>query len=369
MVEYEMTSQRAMQSEYMHWAKTSSGATYNLALSDLQPFPLTGVQIRFSDLSLSGPGAYGYQPLLEAIAHKEDVPSNCVVETLGTSMANYIAMAVLIEPGDEVVIEHPTYELLLSTARYLGASVKRFHRRFENNFVIDVDELRRVLSPKTKLIVITNLHNPSSAFTDEETLNHIGETALSVGAKVLVDEVYLDAAVSKKPRSAIHLGPQFVTTDSLTKVYGVGGLRSGWILAEPVLAQKMWRLIDLHYGAHVFIAEQLSVAMFSQLDVIAKRAEGLLKTNYDLLKSFISQQKDLLAIPHEEGLITFPKLLSGNVDGLCKLLRNKYETSIVPGKFFEMPQHVRIGLGMESATLKQGLANLALALGELATGS
>ena len=247
-----------MQSEYMHWAKTSAGAKYNLALSDLQHFPLSDLSVRFSDLSITGASGYGYQPLLEAIARKENVTTDCVVETLGTSMANYIAMAALIEPGDEIIIEHPTYELLLSIAQYLGANVKRFHRRFEGKFLIDIDELRRAVTSKTKLIIITNLHNPSSAFTDEETLKQIGAIAENVGANVLVDEVYLDAAFAKKPRSAFHLGEQFVTTNSLTKVYGLSGLRCGWILAEPKLAQKMWRLMERSVTSFLMISSQPS---------------------------------------------------------------------------------------------------------------
>lgn len=370
-----MNIERVMQSEYMHWAKTSSSAKYNLALSDLQHFPISDLPINFSDLVLTGQGSYGYQPLVEAIASKESVAANCVVETLGTSMANYIALAAFIESGDEVIIEHPTYELLISTAQYLGANVRRFHRRFEDNFQIDVHELGRVISPKTKLIVITNLHNPSSAFTDVKTLKEIGALASNVGAKVLVDEVYLDAAFSKNPRSAFHLGRlsqsdgdlgnHFIATNSLTKVYGLSGLRCGWVLAEPSLAEKMWRLIDLHYSTHVYIAEQLSVTVFLELQRISRQAESLLKRNSELVRTFLSSRKDVTAIPHEQGLITFPKLLNGDVERLCKLLREKYDTTVVPGRFFDMPEHIRIGLGMESAMLERGLANVAQALDEI----
>jgi hypothetical protein len=365
MAQQNMSVHRVMESEYMHWAKTSSRAKYNLALSDLRQFPLADLNVRYSDLGLTGPGGYGFPPLVDAIARKEKVAADCVVTTLGTSMANYIAMATLIEPGDEVVIEHPTYELLVSTLGYLGANVKRFRRRFEQKFLVDVDELRSAVGAKTKLIVLTNLHNPSSAFTDEPTLTRVGELASSVGAKVLVDEVYLDAFFSKQPRSAFHLGSQFVTTNSLTKVYGVSGLRCGWILAEPSLAQRMWRLIDLHYGAHAFIAEQLSVAVFSQLDKLSHRAQSLLRTNAEALRMFFEKRPDISAIPHDHGLVSFPRVHAENVGGLCDVLRVKYETSIVNGKFFDMPRHVRIGLGSESTIFRQGLANLALALDEI----
>src|SRR5260221_14365725 len=109
---------------------------------------------------MTGSGVYAYPPLLEAIARKQNVTADCVVETMGTSMANHIAMAALIDPGDEVIIEHPTYELLLSTAQYLGADVQRFRKRFEAGFLIDCYELRRAVTSKTELILIPNLQNP-----------------------------------------------------------------------------------------------------------------------------------------------------------------------------------------------------------------
>src|SRR5688500_13661161 len=108
-------------------------------------------------------------------------------------MANHLAMAAAIERGDEVLIEQPTYEPLLALAEYFGLQVKRFSRTPGNNFQVDLDELQSKISSRTRLIVLTNLHNPSSALVDETTLRRAGEIAESVGARVLVDEVYLEA--------------------------------------------------------------------------------------------------------------------------------------------------------------------------------
>ena len=107
-------------------------------------------------------------------------------------MANHLAMAAVLSPGDEVLLEEPTYGLLLDVAQYLGASVRRVPRRFENGFALDPAEVMRALTPRTRLIVLTNFHNPSGALIPVETLRAIGESALRVGARVLVDEVYLE---------------------------------------------------------------------------------------------------------------------------------------------------------------------------------
>src|SRR5262249_19041813 len=159
---------------------------------------------------------------------------------MGTSMANHLAMAALVSPGDEVLIERPAYEPLVALARYLGAHVTRFERPFESGFAVDPDIVAAALTPRTKLVVLTNLHNPSGAFTDEATLTRVGEAARSVGARVLVDEAYLDAVFDELARTALRLGPTFVVTGSLTKVYGLSGLRCGWILAETSLARQIW---------------------------------------------------------------------------------------------------------------------------------
>ena len=360
-----MNAPRVMGSEYMEWAKTCSQTKYNLASSDLLHFPLAELPAKFSDFEITGPGGYGYPLLQEAIAKKSGVDTDCVVSSVGTSLANHIAMAATIGPGDEVLIEHPTYELILSTARYLGASVKTFHRRFENNFQIDVRDVEQGITRKTRLIIITNLHNPSSARTDEMTLRRLGELARSVGARVLVDEVYLDAVFDKRPRPAFQLGSEFITTNSLTKVYGLSGLRCGWILAEPDLARTMWRLTDLFHSSHVHIAELLSVIAFKNLKKITARARSLLDTNRTLINTLYRTRSDIVSFPHESGLVTFPRLKIENTDSLCSLLLRKYDTSVVPGRFFGMPEHIRIAVGQESEMMKAGLTRIANALDEM----
>jgi hypothetical protein len=355
---------RVMSSEYMHWAKLHSHARFNLATSGMQNFPLSELPVRVEDLEITGTSRYGFEPLQNALAKKSGVTPDCIVAAAGTSMANHLAMAGLVRPGDEVVIEHPTYELLLSAAQYLGAEVKRFARPAEDRYRVNPELVERAVSPRTRLIVITNLNNPTSELTDNDTLKQVGEIARRVGARVLVDEVYLDALFERTPPSAFHLGNEFVVTNSLTKVYGLSGLRCGWIVAEPELAQRLWRLNDLFGSVAAHPAELLSVLALDNLGRIGARARAILEANNRVLNEFYSTRKDLDAIPHEFGTTSFPRLGQGNVDEFCRLLREKYETSVVPGRFFEMPQHFRIGLGGETEALSEGLERLGRALDE-----
>ena len=358
---------RIVQSDYMQWAKTHQQARFNLATSGMSSVPISGFPCQLEDLELSRGGSYGWPPLQDALARHNGVSEENVVAAAGTSMANFVAMAALIEPGDEVLVEHPTYELLLATLGFLQARIRRFPRRAENQFTIDPADIP--VTPQTKLIVITNLHNPSSAFTDEATLRAIGAAAGKVGARVLVDEVYLDAAFENAPRSAFHLGPEFVVTNSLTKVYGLSGLRCGWILAEPEIAQRMWRLIDLFDVNQSHPAERLSRIAFAFLGKYRARARTTLQTNRGIWNQFVATRKDLVDVTLPFGTTAFPRLLSGSVEAFGELLRDKYETSVVPGHFFEMPEHFRVGFGGSAEELAEGLQRIALALNEISLGT
>jgi aspartate/methionine/tyrosine aminotransferase len=280
-------------------------------------------------------------------------------------MANHLAMAGAIEHGDEGLIEEPTYEPLLALAEYFCAQIKRFSRSADNGFRIDVDELEEKVSATTKLIVLTNLHNPTSTLTDEPTLRRIGEIATSVGARVLVDEVYLEAMFEKAQRSSVHLGPQFIATSSLTKGYGLSGLRCGWILAEPELAQRMRLLHDIFGSLAPHPTERLSVVAMQKLPKFIARAQNILETNRAVLNDFLDAREDLKTVRPLQGTTCFPRLMKGRVDDLSDLLQAKYDTAIVPGRFFESPQHFRIGMCAEPELFKTGVERLGTALDEL----
>src|SRR5438874_12252419 len=172
------------QSTYMQWAKNRPKVKYDLALSGFLNLPFPELEAQIEDIDLNGDNSYGYAPLVDAVAQHCDVPAEQVVTISGgTSMANHLAMAAAIEHGDEVLIEEPTYEPLLALAEYFGARIKRFSRAFENEFRIDVEEIAGQITPDTRLVVLTNLHNPSSTLVDEPTLCRIGEIAANVGAR------------------------------------------------------------------------------------------------------------------------------------------------------------------------------------------
>ena len=360
-----MTAAReVMSSSYMNWAKTKSTAKFNLATSGMPNVSIRELRVSLDDLEITD-GGYGYRPLIEKIGARYRVAPESIVTAAGTTFANHLAMAALVKPGDEVLFEAPAYEPMLAAVQYLGADVKRFARRFEDGFAVSPEEIERRVTRNTRLIVLTNLHNPSGVLTYDSTLRQVGEIARSVGARVLVDEVYIETLFEEAPRTSFHLGNEFVVTSSLTKAFGLSGLRCGWIFAEPELARKMWLLNDLFAATPVHAGERLSVVAFSQLDELAARAKTLLDRNRALLNDFLDTREELEAVRPEFGTVMFPRVRSGDADRLCRLLREKYETSVVPGAFFELPAHFRVGVAVETQVLEEGLERLGEALNEI----
>lgn len=355
---------RAFQSNYMHWAKTQTPTTYGLSSSEVPHVRLDGLGVTVDDLELDGASHPNYLPLREAIAAHSGVAPSQVVTAEGTSMATFLAMAALVGPGDEVLFERPGYEPILSAASFLGATLIRFDRHAHNGYRLDLDAIAALVSDQTRLIFVTNLHNPSSALTNEDDLRALGDLAQSVGARVLVDEVYLDAADPPR-RSAIHLGPAFVTTNSLTKCYGLSGLRCGWILAEPDVAERMYRLMDLFSVNRAHQAERLACFALAHLDAVAAGNATRCRANRALFNKFVDNRHDLVCMEALHGMTAFPRWTEGDPAKLDALLRDQYDCGIVPGHWFDAPDHFRVGLGGDTAILAEGLSRLADAMDAL----
>lgn len=355
---------RTTKSDYMHWAKFKPSVRFSLTSSEVPHFRMDRLPFVIDDLDLDGASHPRYLPLRERIATRYSVEVDEVVAADGTSMANFLAIASLISPGDEVLIEHPTYEPLLGAASFLGAKIRRFERKAADAFRLDSRAVEEAMTSKTRLVIITNLHNPSGAFASETELQAVGHVAAAAGAHVLVDEVYLDC-VDPTPRSSVHLGPAFVATNSLTKVYGLSGLRCGWILAEPELAEQMWRLNDLFGVNQAHQAERLACIAFDHIDEIVAGVAPMLENNRRRFNAFVSARKDLECAPAEHGVTAFPRWLGGDAQRLDDHLHEHHDTAVVPGRWFEMADHFRIGFGLPEPHFERALTRLAAGLDDL----
>lgn len=356
-------------SEYMRWAKSRQRARYTLARSGIVPLPIEELGARWEDLALESADEYGYGALRTAIGKLYGVGAERIVTAAGTSGANHLAMSTLVAPGSRVVVEDPTYEPVTALLAHLGAVVLPLPRRAEAGFAIDVNDVESAIAPGTALVVLTNLHNPSSAATDGDTLRAIGEIAARRGARVIVDEVYLDAAFEHAPPSAASLGDVFVVTSSLTKTCGLGGLRGGWIVAEPGLVERMWTTKNLFGVDDAHVAERLALVALRERDRLLARCRAVLDANRRVWNTFLAgRADDLDAPPSRFGTTVFPRVRHGTGDELARRLRDAYETSVVPGRFFGAPGHVRVGLSGPAGEFPEGISRLGRALDDLRRG-
>lgn len=349
---------RADGSAYMQFAKLKAAAKYGLASSGVADADMAAIAPEPHDLVLNDPSPYGWPPLVEAVATRFGVDPACVVVAGGgCSFANHLAMAAILQPGDTVLIEEPGYELLASTASFLGARVRPFARTPIDGWRFEAASAR--VTPDVSLVVMSNLHNPSGALARPEDIAALAAAAPTL----LVDEVYLELTFGEGPaRTAFSEDGNVVVTSSLTKAYGLSGLRCGWILAPRALAGRMRRLNDLFGVKAPHVAERLAVRALTRLPALRARAEALIGPNRTAYREILGGHPALEQTIFDQGTTVFPRLLRGDGDAFFHRLTQRFETSVAPGSFFGAPDHVRIGLGGDPAITREGLMRIAEAL-------
>lgn len=356
---------------YLYWAKTRPKAAFDLAGSNLLACTLDDLPGARDAVDLSAEDRGGYPPLVEAIASHYGVASDRVVTASGCSAANFLAIAALVAPGDTVLMEGPWYDQITGACRLLGAEVATFERRFDEGYRIDVEAVRSRITARTKLVIITSPHNPSGAVASRETLSALQDVAEQAGVHVLVDEVYLDvvnllhdrsAPISTSPRAigryspAALIGDRLISISSLTKSYGLSGLRCGWVIAAPGIAERVRRARDVVDNIGAAPADRIGALAFSQIDRLAARARALVSANLDLARAFFVGHPKLELAGPVEATIAFPRMAgTADTDPFVKRLFAEEGVAVVPGRFFGAPAHIRISLGGHTGTLAAGL--------------
>lgn len=349
-------------SPYMEWAKSRSKPSIDLAGSNLLPCALDDLPGARDAVDLAGESPNGYRPLVEAIAARYGVRPENVATAVGCSGANFLALAALVESGDEVLFEQPGYDPLAAAATMLGARVTRFERRFEERWRLDPDPIARALTSRTRVVMLSSPHNPSGVLAAADDLSEIGRLAERRGFTVLVDEVYLDLASAAHPPAAT-LSPAFVSTNSLTKAYGLASLRCGWALASPDVTEKIRRARDVVDVWGPMPADRLSVVAFDNIERLAERARRIVESNAPLVRSFLAGRDELECIP-SHATIAFPRFADGSdSSAFVERLFLERGVAVVPGAFFDSPSHFRISFGGATEPLREGLAAIAAVLG------
>lgn len=355
---------------YMTWAKHHAKAPIDLTGSNLLPCTLDELPGAREAMQLYGRNDDGWPPLVDAIAARYGVGPERVATATGASGANFLALAALLRPGDTVLAEWPGYDPHIGAARLLGASVNTFDRGWSRSFALDPDAVEAALTPDTRAIVLTNLHNPSGVYAEPEALARVGALARSVGAKVVVDEVYLDALEGVERSPAATRDNVFVSTNSLTKSYGLAGVRVGWMLADAGTVERALRVRDVVDGVGSIPSETIGALAFERLDDLLERARRVLEPGARLFRSFVESRPELEWVPPIGGSVGFPRL-SGvdDADPFVELAMRDFDVGVTPGRFFGEPAHFRVAVAGPFDVLERGLDALGRALERYSGGA
>ena len=445
---------------YMEWAKTVMEAglpgVIDIGSSGIAQLTRRELGLRISDIELSGPHFYGEPELRRRIARLARAAPESVLPTLGASHAHFLACASMIEPGDEVIVETPGYEVLSALPRALGAIVVPLERRFEDGFQFDPDELRRLVTHRTRVILVTNLHNPSGVALSRECLAALTECAggdlpaiaasegrpagsrgpsaggrssdraaradrggaasgadkaasraradasraradasgagadasgagadasgagadasrsrapaggPGAGLWVVVNEVYRDFVFRNPPPAGHTLGPRGVSIGSLTKVYGLGETRVGWIVGDPTLIHRASRVNDFGVVNGPYVAERIGAFALARRAGLLARARAILGRNRPVLERFLRANPALDTVKPAGGTVVFPRLRGiADSKAFAERALAKHRVCVVPGEFFGAPGHIRIGIGgRDTGRLEEGLRRLGAALND-----
>lgn len=352
---------------YVGWARTRPAARYDLAASDLLPVTahdwpaLIGEDGDESHADARGADAVE-TALIAAIASHCGVATDHVVTAVGSSGANFLALAALVRPGDAVLVEDPGHAPLADAARRFGAEVIALRRRPERGFGIEPDAIAASVTARTRLVVLSRPHNPTGSLIDRPTLEAIAEIAERSRIHVLIDEVYLDTLDGASQAPAALVSDRFISTASLTKAFGLVGVRCGWALAAPGIAARM-RAAGAVMAPVPEPSRRLALRALADLSLLAGRARRIIRGNRIHVQRAFAGRDDLAWEPPAAGTVTFPRLLRvADVDAFVDRLRIEHHTAVVPGRFFGHPQHVRVAFGMATEELARGLEALTTAL-------
>ncbi|MBI2931482.1 MAG: aminotransferase class I/II-fold pyridoxal phosphate-dependent enzyme [Planctomycetes bacterium] len=353
--------------DYLTWARTFMGRSrYDLARSNVKAVTKEEIELTLDQIDVSIPDPQGNEDLRQLLAKRYGVPASCVFITNGATMGLFLACAATIDRNDEVLLESPNYEPLYRIPMQFGANLKMIERRFDRGWQIDLEELERRVSRSTRAIVLTNMHNPSGVATNPEKLRTIGQIARACGARVIVSEVYLDNVFASGHKPAATYGDHMVSLGSMSKVYGLGSLRVGWIVGSEEVIDRLKTIFDYVAGGLPGPTQSIALAALKKSDVLLARCRDIVQRNIKAVSEWIKKHEDTTWIEPEGGTVGMLKL-PPHVEalGLATLLREKYSTLVVPGDFFWVKGFIRLSLGVDEEVVRIGLKNLGSAIEQM----
>ncbi|GAA0914192.1 aminotransferase [Virgisporangium aurantiacum] len=348
-------------------------ADIDISSSGVEPYTFTEVRSlvglradHFEALDFRDSPTCGDPGLRVAIARRWDGgdPARVMVAN-GSTEILFAVLTTLLRPGDEVVVVEPAYHALCSIASAIGCRLVPWPLRFESGFRPDVDELASLISPATRMVVVNFPHNPTGASLADGMADEIADVAADVGAYLLWDAAFHELTYADPPPARTPTGyERAIVTGTLSKAYGLPGLRVGWCVAPPDVVTGCVTVRDYTTLALSPLVELVALRAVENADALLQPRLAQARRNLGLLEEWIGVHQDRLAwVRPDAGVIAFPRLVDmASTDEFCDRLLHEHGVLLVPGSCFGMSEHVRLGFGGRTDELEQGLALVERAL-------
>lgn len=301
----------------------------------------------------------GSQALKKGIASLyKNVELNQITVTHGAIGANYLVFMSILEPEDEVITFLPTYQQHYSVPELIGAKVHKLILKEENGFLPDLEELKSLVSSKTKLISFPNPNNPTGASIEESMLKEIVKIAKSVNAYILTDEAYrgMNHEGERFTTSIVDLYDKGISTSSMSKTFALAGLRTGWICSNIEVIKKVNIHRDYNHISCSMIDDYIATIALENKEKIIDRSLNIIKKNKEIVENWLDLNKGFSFIKPKSGPVIVLKYdLNISSEEFCKRLLEEEGVLVIPGSRLDIEGHFRVGIGNETKNLLEAL--------------
>ncbi|MHA1908924.1 MAG: aminotransferase class I/II-fold pyridoxal phosphate-dependent enzyme [Candidatus Thorarchaeota archaeon] len=340
---------------------------YDIGESGMKFFSLKELNIDLNEVELRYGYHVGHPKLRSLIAEQyPGMLAENVAVTTGASESNFCVIAHLVGPDDHMIVEHPTYPSLYEVPRSLGRDLSLLRLEWDEKFKPNMKKLREMIKPNTRLITLTHPNNPTGSQISNDALNEAVSIAEENDIYLMVDETYRDLTFDDPPPLAATLSKKAISLTGMSKVYGVPGIRIGWVVADTPIIDAVIAVREQVTICNSSLGEAITIEILKRRKEILKRMRDKQLANYKILKDWMENQEWLEWIEPDGGVTCAPRFKKGgSTKELCELLVKKYKTFVVPGYGLEMDDYFRLGYGGDQEELIKGLKMLEKALKEL----
>jgi aspartate/methionine/tyrosine aminotransferase len=352
----------------------SESGVHPVTLRELLAYDPAGVE-GLLDTELNYPHVNGIPELRQNIAglYHGAQPDNVLV-TVGGIEANYLAIRTLLSPGDEIAIMLPNYMQIWGVAKNHGLKIRTFGLSEGDGWALDTSALDEAVTSQTRLIAVCNPNNPTGHILSSSEMEHVIAAADRVGAWILADEVYRGAErlTDSETPSFYGLYPKVIAVGSMSKAYGLPGLRLGWVVAPPETVEEVWARLEYLTLSATMLANKLAALALSPevRPQMLARTRHFIRQGYPILEAWLEQHGDAFDLtPPEAAAVAFLRYrFDFGSTALTERLRREKSVLVVPGDHFGMDHFLRISFGLPKPYLQEALERVRQLLATLSQG-